>query len=138
MFPSGRGGLAFAAAVIAADAIGNHRRRKAAELETQPRWRLVESGVATVSTHGFYLQTPTGLHPWSWHSISAASIPTVGVVHLYGESKDGPVSWMVTSFVAELIFVLWALNRYPAHPQLRLGTWVPADWTSRARQRVVP
>jgi len=136
-FATGRGGLAASAAVAGVRAMGNSRRRAEAAAAAVPRWVVDDVGVAFVSTHGFYLDTGHALLPWSWHAVDSMELVAPGAVHLRGQGSAGPVSWIVRSDWAELLFVLWCLVRHPGHPQLTAGGWIPAGWADRDAQREV-
>jgi hypothetical protein len=125
VLPLGRGVTGLAVGALVAQSVGNRRRRTAAERDAAPRWVVDDRGGLWVSTHGFYLQTARGLFPWPWHSIQAAELTGPGQVHVQGTSESGPVSWIVGSRWAELLFVLWAMVRHPQHPQFTTGTWAP-------------
>lgn len=112
-------------------AVGNARRRSAAAAAATPRWNPVESGWLFLSTHGFYL-AGSGIRPWPWTDVTAATMTAPGAVHLYGESAAGAVSWTVHSDYAELLFAVWARTRHPDHPQLAAAAWLPPDWSERA------
>jgi hypothetical protein len=53
-------------------------------------------------------------------------------VQISGEGANGPISWLLSSDWAELIFVSWALARHPRHPQLLSGGWLPPGWANHA------
>lgn len=142
---AGRGGLGLSAGVLAGRAIGNARRRARAAADTVPRWVPDDAGTVWVSTHGFYLQTPRGLYGWPWAPIVSAQLVGPGALHVQGgESVGGPVSWVLRSDWAELVFVVWAMNVHPGHPQLVDGGWLPPQWWARcqaaghASQRLLP
>jgi hypothetical protein len=88
-----------------------------------------------VSTHGFYLRSAGGLYPWSWGAVMAAELVAPATVQVHGEAQTGPVSWLLRSVWAELLFVLWALAVHPHHPQLASGAWMPPAWRGRPELR---
>lgn len=128
---AGRGGLGLSAGVLAGRAIGNSRRRARAAADTVPRWVPDDGGTLWASTHGFYLQTPRGLFGWPWAPIVSAQLVGPGALHVQGHSVGGPVSWVLRSDWAELVFVLWAMHVHPGHPQLVNGGWLPPQWGAR-------
>lgn len=131
MLATGRGALPLMAGVAAVQAIGNSSRRARARAETVPRWVPDDGGLLYVSTHGFYLQTGTGLHAWTWSAVQAAQMVGPARVCIQGSGQHGPVSWIIEAEWAELLFVLWALTRHPRHPQLHGGSWTPPGWFDR-------
>ena len=135
---TGKGGLALTAGVAGMQAIGNASRRRRAAAAAQPRWLPVDHGLIHVGTHGYYLQTPNGFHPWNWESLDSAQVVDMAKVWLQGRSVNGPVSWLIDSHFAELTFVLWALARHPRHPQLIDGSWLPPNWAPWAADQGYP
>lgn len=129
---TGRGGLAMTAGFFAGQAVMNGRRRRAAAQDSVPRWVVDDVGALWVSSHGFYLQTASGLFPWAWSSVQAAQLVAPRSVHLQGAGPSGPISWIVAADWAELVFVLWASARHPRHPSLARDGWVPPGWHERA------
>ncbi|PPK98165.1 hypothetical protein CLV92_102318 [Kineococcus xinjiangensis] len=127
---TGAGGLAATAAVALARAAGDARRRAEEERRAAPRWVRVDAGALAVSGCGMYWHTPAALLTWDWGSVTSAEVLEPGAVHLTGEGPAGPGSWILRSDWAELVFVTWALQRHPRHPQLRSGGWLPPGWLS--------
>lgn len=132
-YATGRGGLVMTAGVAAVRAAANRRRREAAAADAIARWRLADQGTVWVSTDGFYLQTTRGLFLWGWGAIQSAQLCNPASVLVHGAADHGPVSWIIRSDWAELIFVLWAFCRHPNHPTLRHGAWLPSGWVERCR-----
>lgn len=56
------------------------------------------------------------------------------VLHISGNSENGPVSWLLHTQWAELVFITWALTHHPEHPQLPDSEWLPAGWVDHTRQ----
>ena len=127
-FATGAVGLAATAAVAGGQAWGNRRRKRQAERAARPRWTAAGGGLLTVSTHGFYLSGPHGHAPWPFAAVDACEVGRRGLVDLVGRSSAGPVHWLLESDWAELLFVLWALERRPDHPRLAGGAWLPPGW----------
>lgn len=130
---TGRAGVVLTVGAAAARAAGNRRRRAQAQADAVPRWVLDDQGSLWVSTAGFYLETVQGLFPWGWDAIRSCRLVAPGSVHLQGEGDNGPVSWILRSDWAELVFVLWAMARHPNHPDLSGGRWLPPGWVERCR-----
>jgi hypothetical protein len=126
-------GLALLAGTALASAAGNSRRRAEAAAAAARQWRQIDEGWLFVSSHGFYLQTPTALLPWAWEHVDAAQVVERSCAHLQGRSTQGPVSYLLQSAWAELVFVLWGLARHRRHPQLLEGSWLPPGWVDHAR-----
>jgi len=121
--------------LLAGSVIGNARAkahaRAQAAADATPRWVPIEQGTLYVSRYGWHMHTPSVLS-WSWPSTTSASMMGPAAVHVTGDSTSGPVSWMLESDWAELVFVLWALVRHPRHPQLLSGGWLPPGWVEHA------
>src|SRR3954447_12327914 len=128
---TGRAGLTATAAVAAFRAAGNARRRRQAERDAIPRWTQIDCGTVYLSRYGIHLNSPVGVFPWAWSSITAAQMIAPAAVHIFADSTRGPVSWILQSDWAELFFVAWALTCHPQHPQLVTGTWLPPGWLQR-------
>jgi hypothetical protein len=65
----------------------------------------------------------------SWWHITSAEMVGAHQVHLHA-ANNAPM--ILDSDWAELVFVAWALQRFPAHHQLTSGTWLPPGWLERA------
>ncbi|MCF6743429.1 hypothetical protein E9529_03915 [Blastococcus sp. KM273128] len=137
-FATGRGGLTATAAVAALRARGNSNRRKQAQMDAIPRWTPIDAGTLYLSRYGFHLHSSGGVWPWDWPSVTAAQMVGPAAVHIFGASTRGPVSWIVQSDWAELLFVAWAIARHPRHPQLLTGGWLPPGWLARCAGHVHP
>ena len=135
---TGRGGLAATAAVAAFGAGGNARRRRQAQLDAVPRWTWIDGGTLYLSRHGAHMHGAGGVHAWDWPSITAAQMVGPAAVHMFGNSTQGPVSWIVRSDWAELFFLAWAVARHPRHPQLLTGAWLPPGWLARCDEHPYP
>lgn len=137
-FATGRGGLTATAAVAAFSARGNSRRRRQAELDAVPRWTSIDGGTLYLSRYGVHMHSDGGVFPWDWQSITAAQMVGPAAVHISGSSTRGPVSWILRSDWAELLFVAWAVARHPRHPQLLTGAWLPPGWLARCAEHSYP
>lgn len=137
-FGTGAVGAGLVIGSLVGGAIANSRARRAAEAAAIPRWMQIDHGGLYLSHCGFYLHTPKNVLTWGWSSVTAATMTEPAAVHLNGNSVNGPVSWLLRSDWAELLFVTWALNRHPRHPQLVNGQWLPPDWLAHAHAHHKP
>lgn len=126
--------LAASGLISMGTAVGNSRRRAAAQHAAQLQWRVVEQGHLYVSTHGFYLHTAYSLNPWPFDCVTSAEMVAPGCLLLAGNGAEGPVQWVINSIQAELLFTQWALRVHPSHPQLVSHSWLPAGWIERVQQ----
>lgn len=133
MFATGAAGLALTGAFAVGQAIGNSSRRSHAEAMATPQWHVIDQGQVFVSGAGFYLDTGRNLFPWGFRSIHSARLVKPGAALINGESRQGPIAWIVESDWAELIFTLWARLIHPNHPQFAGNAWIPPGWSDRAR-----
>lgn len=131
---TGRVGVGLAVGSLAASAIGNASRRRAAAAAATPMWRPIDRGGLVVSTDGFYLHTAQGLFAWPWASVASAAVTGRRQVHVQGTAAHGrDVSWVLESCWSEVLFAVWALACHRTHPQLVDGTWLPPGWVDHAR-----
>lgn len=137
-FATGAVGLAATAAFAGARAVGNSNRRRTAEQAATPRWTPIETGNVYVSVLGLHLHTAHSLLPWVWHGFTAMEMVGPGAVHVLGNSDSGPVSWVLRSDWAELVFVTWALAHHRRHPQFLSGGWLPPGWLDWASGQSYP
>lgn len=137
-FGTGTLGLAMTATTLAVNAAGNSARRAEAEANAAITWRPQVRGQIVITDQGFYLVDEFGVVSWDWASIDMVQVAAFGCVVLNGRSTRGPVTWRVVTDWAELLFLLWALNRHPRHPQLVDGTWMPAGWITWAAAQGYP
>ncbi|WP_409185179.1 hypothetical protein F9C11_13350 [Amycolatopsis sp. VS8301801F10] len=133
VFGTGAVGAGLVAGSLVGGAIARSRARQAAAAAAVPRWVPIEQGGIYLSPHGFHLYTPRVL-AWSWNSITGATMVAPAVAHVTGDSKNGPVSWLIQSEWAELLFVTWANAMHPRHPQLVTGQWLPPGWVEHAQR----
>jgi hypothetical protein len=131
VFGTGALGVGLVAGSLIGGSVAKSRARRAAQAAAVPRWIPVEQGTLYLSQHGFYLHTPRVLR-WHWAAISGASMVAPATVHFTGASERGPVSWLLQSDWAELLFASWALTIHPRHPQLVTGQWLPPGWLEHA------
>ncbi len=130
-FAGGPVSLAVSACVMAAQALGNSARRRAAAAAAVPRWTPTYWGDIHVAPSTFTLHTSHGLSHWRYGCIEAAQMVGPGHVHVQGVSENGPISWVLVTNWAELLFITWALREHPRHPQLLGGGWLVPDWLQR-------
>jgi hypothetical protein len=112
-------------------ATGNNARRRAAADAAMPRWTVIDGGQLYLAPSGFSMHSPGGLYNWDYASVDCADMVAPQCVHFQGLSTQGPVSWILSSVWAELMFVSWALRLHRQHPQLVGGGWLPLDWLQR-------
>ncbi|MEU3621066.1 hypothetical protein BS329_11210 [Amycolatopsis coloradensis] len=129
---TGAVGLGLVAGSLIGGAVAKSRARAAAQAAAVPRWVPMDRGSVYASSYGFYLYTPQ-VFRWRWSAMTAASIVAPATLHFAGDSASGPISWLLQSDYAELLFVIWALNQHPQHPQLVTGGWLPRGWLQHAR-----
>ncbi len=133
-FATGTLGLALTAGAMAGRAIGNNARRNQAAQDAQGRWKVIDQGQIFVGTHGFYLVPDTGgLLSWGYGHLTSAQMAGLGTLWMTGSSDRGPITWIIQSGWAELIFTLWARLVHPQHQQYATGAWVPPGWADRIR-----
>lgn len=132
VFGTGALGVGLLAGSLVGGSVAKSRARRAAQAAAIPRWIPVEQGTLYLSQYGFYLHTPRVVR-WHWAAITGASMVAPATVHLTGDGASGPVSWLVQSDWAELLFASWALKIHPRHPQLVSGQWLPPGWLHHAR-----
>lgn len=132
VFGTGALGVGLVAGSMIGGSIAKSRARRAARAAAVPRWVPIEHGNLYVSRLGFHMHTPRVIR-WNWAGMTGAAMVAPGIVHFTGESAKGPVSWLLQSDWAELVFVSWALAQHPRHPQLVTGEWLPPGWLGHAR-----
>lgn len=138
-FATGGVGLALTAGIMAGRAAGNSARRKAAADAAQERWHEIDRGQFWVSDYGMYFLTEHGrFYSWQFGAIDAAQLLAPGTPWFTGESANGPISWILTSDWAELVFTCWCRVRHPRHQQFLAGAWVPPGWRERIIAMSVP
>ena len=134
VFGTGAVGVGLVAGSLIGGSIAKSRARNAAAAAAVPRWVPIDAGMLYASQYGFYLHTPQVLR-WSWSAITGAAVVAPGSVHITGDSRSGPISWIVQSDWAELLFALWAIAVHPRHPQFVTGDWLPREWLAYARSQ---
>ncbi len=128
---TGKVGMGLLAGSLIGNAAARSRARSAAAADAVPRWVPIDQGMVFASQFGFHMHTPSVLS-WSWESVTGANMVAPGAMQFSGESRNGPVSLMLQSDWAELIFITWAMARHPRHPQLVSGGWLPPGWVGHA------
>jgi hypothetical protein len=123
-------GMTLGAATLVGSALGNAKRRRAAELAAAPRWQTTDGGVLYASGHGVYLQSArAGVVGWSWSDIVMGEMVGPGQLQLQAVGNEPMI---LGSDWAELVFATWALCRFPQHHQLLTGAWLPPGWLAHA------
>ncbi|MBM7847885.1 hypothetical protein [Arthrobacter roseus] len=128
----GRGALPAMVGFAAVRAMGNASRRSRARAMAQPQWMQIDQGTLNVGNYGFYMHTPHAILAWDFSSVHLASLAGPSSLNIQGQSATGPVSWVLNSDWAELVFLLWASTCSPTHPQLIGRDWLPEEWLTRA------
>jgi len=128
------GGLVGLAVAVTALASGASRRAQA-RADAIEAWRPLFGGTLFVTDAGVYLQSLQGLSRWDWESVDLMQVTGYNSVIVQARMPAGPVSWLIHSEWAELMFALWALRRHPEHPQLQDGSWLPANWLAWATEQ---
>ncbi len=127
-------GMRMGVLTLGASAILNARRRARAEQAATPQWRPEGSGTIYISTHGYYLASANGFHPFASHQVMTASLVQPGVIAYDLAMADGsPQRFAMRTIWAELIFVTWALRHCASHPQLQNLGWLPDEFMERIR-----
>ena len=88
-----------------------------------------------VTNDGFILHNAQHLLTWTHHDVTAMQIIEPNRLIMQGQSDRGPLTWQLQCPYAELLFVLWALERHPDHPQLVDGSWLVPGWIDFARSQ---
>lgn len=135
---TGMFGLALGAATMAGSALGNASRRSRAAADAELMWRPLIQGTVVVSNEGFYLLDATQKLDWDWASVDIMQVAGFTSLVIQGRSTTGPITWRLRSDWAELIFVLWAMNRHPQHPQFVDHSWIPQGWPEWAAAQGYP
>ena len=125
-------GLALGAATLAGSAVGNTSRKARARVDATETWRPFDRGHLFVSTHGFYLDTGPELLPFVHECVLRADLPAPATLELTCSMADGTQqSYVLTSWWAELVFLLWATRCNPHHPKLTNLGWLPRGFIDR-------
>lgn len=104
-----------------------------AKRDAQHRWMdFLPYGVATVSTHGLYVETQDhGLLIWGWGDVDTIEWVGPSTVDMLLRTDEGSVRMRFISDWAELVFVSWIQVCFPEHPGK--CTWFAPDWVERVR-----
>ena len=122
-------GVGAAAGTVAMNLMGARRAKQ----DAVQRWMdYIPHGAATVSTHGFYVESQEhGLLHWQWELFSTAEWIEPSTVELTLQTDEGSVRCRFLSDWAELVFVSWVQVCHPQHPGKY--TWFHQDWIERVR-----
>lgn len=129
---TGRGAIPLMLGFAAIQAMGNAARRNRAASQAQLAWQIIAHGTVSVSDYGFYLHTPSAVNPWAWNHIDLAELTGPGQLRIQGQAAHGPVTWILESDWAELVFVFWSIACNPTSPQFVTRTWLPPEWLAKA------
>lgn len=133
VFGTGRLGMAMMAGSLIGNAVANSRARSQAMADAQVAFRFqFEAGMYVANT-GFIFHGAEGVFTWLYGDVHAMQLIEPNTVLMQGASGRGTVTWKMVSPYAELILVLWALERHPQHPQLCDGSWLADGWLEYAR-----
>lgn len=135
VFGTGKLGMAMMAGSLLGNAVANNRARNRAMADAQVAFRHQFDGSLYVCNTGFIFHNAEGLFSWDFDSVAGMEVIGPNTVIMQGESEHGAVTWRIHCPYAELIFVLWALECHPQHPQLIDGSWLSRDWPAFARSR---
>ena len=81
---------------------------------------------------GYYLANSGSLLPFAYQANIGAAIVRPGQVQVdVALADDSQQRFAITSDWAELIFVMWALQYCPNHPQLQNLGWLPQEFLDR-------
>lgn len=133
-FGTGTLGLALVAGSMIGNAAANSRARSQAQANAQVVFRHQFDANLYVTNNGFIFHNQTGVHTWTSSDVTAMQVLEPNSVIMQGQSDRGPLNWRINSPYAELIFVLWAIDRHPQHPQLLDGSWLAPGWPDHARR----
>lgn len=127
-------GLAALGATAAVSAGNNARARQAAAQNAQVAFRPQFEANLYVTNTGWIFHTGQGVLTWQHGDVDAMHVIGPNAVVLQGKSDRGPITWQLLSPFAELVFVLWALDQHPDHPQLMDGSWLQPGWLDHAHR----
>lgn len=133
VFGTGTLGMALVAGSLIGNAVSNNRARNQAMANAQVTFRHQFDGTLFACNDGWIFHTAQGVYNWDFGSVGAMQVIAPNTVLMQGQSDRGPLTWRIISPYAELIFVLWALERHPQHPQLVDGSWLSSEWIAFAR-----
>ena len=122
-------GVGAAAGSMAVNLLGKRR----AQQDSQQRWMdYIPHGTATVSTHGFYVESQEhGLLTWSWGLFDSVEWIGPNAVEMLMQLEEGTVRLRFLSDWAELAFISWVEVCHPQHPGKY--TWFTPEWVERVR-----
>lgn len=110
--------------------IAQRRAWRKGQAAAIPQWVPFANGTLFISVYGFHLYTRQ-VYQWPWEGITGAQLSGPGVLDLTGNNGQQLVEWRLMSDWAELMFVTWALERHPKHPNIVTG-WLPPGWIDHA------
>lgn len=127
------GSPAFVLGSMAASALGNSARRRAAADNAQPRWVGDGSGEITITTHKVYFGHPTCPLDLAWDGLDSIDLVAPDVFQTsFRNIYDGRQTTVrLHTPWASLLFVLAAATAFPAHPRLLGRGWLPPDFEKR-------
>lgn len=128
-----RAGMAYGLGAVAGSLAMNVAGARRAKRDAQQRWMdYLPQGIVTVSTHGFYVESPQeGLLRWGWGDFDTVEWVGPSAVEMLVRTEEGSVRARLLSDWAELAFVSWVHVCFNEHPGKY--TWLTPDWADRVR-----
>lgn len=126
-------GIAYGVGAAAGSMAVNLMGKRRAQQDSQQRWMdYIPHGTATVSTHGFYVESQEhGLLTWSWGLFDSVEWIGPNAVEMLMQLEEGTVRLRFLSDWAELAFISWVEVCHPQHPGKY--TWFTPEWVERVR-----
>ena len=103
------------AAAMAASAV----RQAAATKRAALQWRDEGEMSFVITDAGFYAIDAAGRSPIAWGSYSAAQLTAWNAVEFTSSGDQRDQLFRIVTPAAILLFLLWCLDVYPAHPQFQ-------------------
>ncbi|MGW3951327.1 hypothetical protein ACWEKM_10370 [Streptomyces sp. NPDC004752] len=127
------GSTAFVLGSMAASAVGNSARRRAAENDAQPRWVVEGSGEITVTTRKVYFDHQVSFLDLVWDGLDTIDLvaPDLFQTSFRNIRNGRQTTVQLQTPWASLLFVLSAITGFPAHPRLLGRGWLPPDFEQR-------
>jgi hypothetical protein len=131
------GSPAYVLGGLAASAIGNSSRRRAAAKDAQPRWVMDGSAEVTITTHKIYFGHARNSLNLGWDGLDEIDLvaPEVFQTSFRDINNKGQrTTVQLHTPWASLLFVLGAVTGFPSHPRLLERGWLPPDFEQRCLQ----
>ena len=127
-------GIAYGVGAAAGSMAVNLMGKRRAQQDSQQRWMdYIPHGTATVSTHGFYVESQEhGLLTWGWGALRLGRVDrAVRGRRCSCRLEEGTARVRFLSDWAELAFISWVEVCHPQHPGKY--TWFSPEWVERVR-----